>query len=77
VGSTGLESVTPGLSSRLGNSTHLDEKSQMARDPVRVGKIAGHANVSVTLNVYAEEFDKAMHRDDLMRASKKRPFGSL
>jgi hypothetical protein len=22
--------------------------------------------VSVTLNIYAEEFDKAMHRDDLM-----------
>jgi hypothetical protein len=29
---------------------------------VRVAKIAGHSNVSVTLNTYAEEFDKAMHR---------------
>jgi integrase len=34
-------------------------------DPVRVAKIAGHSNPSMTLNVYAEEFDKALHRDDL------------
>ena len=34
-------------------------------DPVRVSKIAGHSNVSVTLNTYADEFDRAMHRDDL------------
>ena len=34
-------------------------------DPVRVVKIAGHSNVSVTLNTYADEFDKAMHQDDL------------
>jgi integrase len=34
-------------------------------DPVRVAKIAGHSNVSVTLNTYADEFDKAMHQDDL------------
>jgi integrase len=44
-------------------------------DPVRVSKIAGHSNVSVTLNVYAEEFDKAMHRDDLMARIEKAGFG--
>ena len=27
-------------------------------DPVRVARIVGHSNVSVTLNTYAEEFDK-------------------
>jgi integrase len=46
-------------------------------DPVRVAKIACHASVSVTLNSYAEEFDKAMHRDDLMSRIDGAGFGAL
>ena len=46
-------------------------------DPVRVSKIAGHSNVSVTLNIYAEEFDKAMHHDDLMARIERAGFGSV
>jgi hypothetical protein len=46
-------------------------------DPVRVSKIAGHSNVSATLNIYAEEFDKAMHRDDLMAKINKSGFGAV
>ena len=46
-------------------------------DPVRVAKIAGHASVSVTLDRYAEEFDKAMHRDDLYARIDKAQFGAL
>jgi integrase len=45
-------------------------------DPVRVARIAGHSNVAVTLNVYAEEFDKTMHRDDLMQRIEKAGFGA-
>jgi hypothetical protein len=33
--------------------------------------------VSVTLNVYAEEFDKAMHRDDLMARINQAGFGAV
>jgi integrase len=46
-------------------------------DPVRVSRIAGHSNVSVTLNTYADEFDKAMHRDDLMSRIASAGFGSV
>lgn len=46
-------------------------------DAVRVAKIAGHANVSVTLNTYAEEFDKALHRDDLMARIERAGFGAI
>jgi integrase len=46
-------------------------------DPVRVSKIAGHSNVSVTLNVYADEFDQAQHRDDLMARIDRSGFGSV
>jgi integrase len=46
-------------------------------DPVRVAKIAGHSNVSVTLNTYADEFDKALHRDDLMARIEEAGFGSV
>jgi len=46
-------------------------------DPVRVARIAGHSNVSVTLNTYADEFDKAMHRDDLLARIEKAGFGAL
>jgi len=46
-------------------------------DPVRVQKIVGHANVSVTLNTYADEFDKAMHREDLMNRIKHSGFGAI
>jgi integrase len=46
-------------------------------DPVRVAKIAGHSNVSVTLNTYADEFDKAMHRDDLLARIKAAGFGAV
>jgi integrase len=50
---------------------------RLGLDPVRFSKIAGHANVSVTLNVYAEEFDKAMHRDDLLARIDKAGFGAV
>jgi integrase len=50
---------------------------RLGLDPVRVAKIVGHANVSVTLNTYAEEFDKAMHRDDLMQRIEKAGFGAV
>jgi enterochelin esterase-like enzyme len=33
--------------------------------------------VSVTLNKYAEDFDKAMHRDDLMARIDKAGFGAV
>jgi integrase len=46
-------------------------------DPVRVSKIAGHSNVSVTLNVYADEFDQAMHRDDLRARIEQAGFGAV
>jgi integrase len=46
-------------------------------DPVRVSRIAGHSNVSVTLNTYADEFDKALHRDDLMGRIKAAGFGAV
>src|SRR3954454_8738446 len=45
-------------------------------DPVRVSKVAGHSNVSVTLNTYADEFDKAQHKDDLMARIERAGFGS-
>jgi integrase len=50
---------------------------RLGLDPVRVSKIAGHANVSVTLNLYADEFEKAMHRDDLIARINKAGFGSV
>lgn len=46
-------------------------------DPVRVSKIAGHSNVAITMNVYADEFDKAQHRDDLMAKIKAAGFGAI
>ena len=46
-------------------------------DPVRVARIAGHSNVSVTLNTYADEFDKALHRDDLMARIESAGFGAV
>ena len=46
-------------------------------DPVRVAKIAGHSNVSMTLNTYSDEFDKAMHRDDLFARLEEAGFGSV
>lgn len=46
-------------------------------DPVRVSKIAGHTNVSVTLNVCADEFDKAMHKDDLQARTAASGFGAV
>jgi hypothetical protein len=33
--------------------------------------------VSVTLNVYADEFEKAMHRDDLIARINRAGFGSV
>ncbi|MGZ4405134.1 MAG: tyrosine-type recombinase/integrase, partial [Gaiellaceae bacterium] len=50
---------------------------RLGLDPVRVSKIAGHSKVSVTLDVYAEEFDKALHRDDLMGRIEKAGFGAV
>ncbi len=46
-------------------------------DPVQVSKIAGHSNVSVTLNIYAEEFEKGLPRDDLMARIAKAGFGAV
>jgi integrase len=45
-------------------------------DPVPVSKIAGHSNVTMTLNTYADEFDRAHHRDDLFARIDKAGFGS-
>jgi hypothetical protein len=42
-----------------------------------VAKTSGHANVSETLDTYAEEFDKAMHRDDLMQRIERAGFGDV
>jgi hypothetical protein len=42
-----------------------------ARAPVR------ERAVSVTLNKYAEEFEKAMHRDDLMARIEKAGFRAV
>ena len=50
---------------------------RLGLDPVRVSKIVGHSNVSVTLNIYAEEFDKAMHRDDLVARITESGFGTV
>jgi integrase len=50
---------------------------RLGLDPVRVSKIAGHSNVSVTLNICAEEFDNAMHRDDLMARIEAAGFGTV
>lgn len=50
---------------------------RLGLDPVRVSKIVGHSNVSVTLNTYADEFDKAMHRDDLTTRIAAAGFGSV
>lgn len=46
-------------------------------DPVRVSKIAGHSNVSITLNAYADEFDKAQHKDDILARIERTGFGSV
>jgi integrase len=46
-------------------------------DPVRLSKIAGHSNVSVTLNTYADEFDKAQHKDDLFGRVERSGFGAV
>lgn len=50
---------------------------RLGLDPVRVAKIAGHSSVSMTLDTYAEEFDKAMHRDDLFARIETAEFGAL
>jgi len=55
--------------------SHLSVR--LGLDPVRVSKIAGNSKVSVTLDVYAEEFDKALHRDDLMARIEKAGFGAV
>lgn len=46
-------------------------------DPVRVAKIVGHASPSITMNTYAEEFDKALHREDLLTRIEKAGFGAV
>jgi hypothetical protein len=46
-------------------------------DPVCVSKIAGHSTVSVTLNVCADEFNKAVHRNHLRARIEKAGFGAL
>jgi integrase len=45
-------------------------------DPVRVAKIVGHANPTMTMNIYADEFDKALHRDDLRARIDRAGFGA-
>jgi integrase len=50
--------------------------TRLGLDQVRVSKMAGHANVSVTLNVDADAFDKATHRDHLI-ARINRGFGTV
>jgi integrase len=51
--------------------------TSLGLDPVRVSKIAGHSNVSMTMNVYADDFDKSQHRDDLMRKIEEAGFGAV
>jgi len=46
-------------------------------DPVRVAKIAGHSKSSMTLDTYSDEFDKALHRDDLFACIEEAGFGSV
>jgi hypothetical protein len=46
-------------------------------DRVGVARIAGHSNVAVTLKVYADEFDKTMHREDLSLRIEKAGFGAV
>jgi integrase len=46
-------------------------------DPVQVAKIVGHSDVSLTLNTYADEFDKAMHQGDLFARIEQSGFGSV
>ena len=46
-------------------------------DPVRVARIAGHASVTMTLNLYADELDKAHHQDDLFARINKAGFGAV
>jgi integrase len=46
-------------------------------DPVQVAKIVGHSNVSLTLNTYADEFDKARHQNDLFERIERSGFGSV
>lgn len=45
-------------------------------DPLQVSKIAGHSRPSMTLDVYAEEFDRAMHRDELKARIEAAGFGA-
>ena len=44
-------------------------------DPVRVSKQLGHARVSITLDVYAHEFER-QHGDDLREQLTARGFGA-
>jgi hypothetical protein len=46
-------------------------------DPVRVKNIVGHSSVTVTLNTYADEFDNALHRNDLMARIAEAGFGAV
>jgi hypothetical protein len=62
---------------RLHGARTSDNGSDPILDPVRVSKIAGHSNVSVTLNTYADEFDKAQHKDDLFARIERAGFGSV
>ncbi len=38
---------------------------QQGLDPVRVSRRMGHARPSITLDVYAKEFEQAEHADDV------------
>ena len=46
-------------------------------DPVQVAKIFGQKDVSMTLNIYAGEFDRAMHQDDLRARIEQAGFGAV
>jgi hypothetical protein len=44
---------------------------------VRQARIAGHATVTQTFDTYPQEFDKAMHRDDLIARIEAEGFGRV
>jgi hypothetical protein len=46
-------------------------------DPVRVKNIAGHVNLGVTLNTYADEFDRPMHCEDLLARIQRAGFEAV
>jgi integrase len=45
--------------------THGSHLVRQGLDPVRVARQMGHARPSITLDIYAHEFEEARGRDDI------------